>query len=53
MSKKLFVGGLSWGTTDEGLHGAVLEVWRDRRGEGHYGPRNGPVPRIRVRDLRE
>jgi len=22
MSKKLFVGGLSWGTTDEGLHGA-------------------------------
>ncbi len=22
MSKKLFVGGLSWGTTDEALHGA-------------------------------
>ena len=22
MSKKLFVGGLSWGTTDDGLHGA-------------------------------
>jgi RNA recognition motif-containing protein len=22
MSKKLFVGGLAWGTTDEGLHGA-------------------------------
>ena len=22
MSKKLFVGGLSWGTTDEGLNGA-------------------------------
>jgi len=22
MTKKLFVGGLSWGTTDEGLHGA-------------------------------
>jgi cold-inducible RNA-binding protein len=22
VSKKLFVGGLSWGTTDEGLHGA-------------------------------
>jgi RNA recognition motif-containing protein len=22
MSKKLFVGGLSWGTTDEGLHSA-------------------------------
>ena len=22
MSKKLFVGGLSWGTTDDGLHSA-------------------------------
>ena len=25
MSKKLFVGGLSWGTTDDGLHGAFSQ----------------------------
>ncbi len=25
MSKKLFVGGLSWGTTDEGLHAAFSQ----------------------------
>jgi cold-inducible RNA-binding protein len=25
MSKKLFVGGLSWGTTDDGLHGAFAQ----------------------------
>ena len=25
MSKKLFVGGLSWGTTDDSLHGAFSQ----------------------------
>ena len=25
MSKKLFVGGLSWGTTDDGLHSAFSQ----------------------------
>lgn len=25
MGKKLFVGGLSWGTTDDGLHGAFSQ----------------------------
>ena len=38
MAKKLFVGGLSWETTDSDLTEGFCAIWGDHRSQSYHGP---------------